>query len=89
MGIAKLGAASGDRSAADGLSNRTDSCVGVQHHRAGRSGNTNAGGAPIASAPEHSHACNDRRGHFRRCRVLPPAARLSPQVRQVNRSVAV
>ena len=52
-------------------------------------GNTSAGGARIASAPEHSHACNDRRGHFRRCRVLPPAARLSPQVRQVNRSVAV
>ena len=56
------------------------------HHRAGRSGNTNAGGAPIASAPEHSHACNDRRGHFRRCRVL-----LLPRVsaHKCDKSIAV
>ena len=40
MGIAKLGAAPGDRAVADGFSGRADACVGVRHHRAGRSGNT-------------------------------------------------
>ena len=52
-------------------------------------GNANASGAPIASAPKYNHACRDRRDHFRRRRVLSPAARLGPQVRQVDRGVAI
>ena len=42
MGVAKLGTASGDRAATDGISNSTDPRLGVRHHRAGRSRNANA-----------------------------------------------
>ena len=57
--------------------------------RAGRSRNTNAGGARIASSPEHHHAGSDRRDHFRCRRVLSPASRLSAQGRQIDCGVAV
>ena len=43
----------------------------------------------IASTPKYSHAGTDRHDHFRRCRVLSAAAPLGPQMRQIDRSVAV
>src|SRR6266576_1871935 len=88
-GIIQLGTAPGDRAATDGLSNSSDPGLGVRHHSAGCSRNASAGCARIASAQRHSHACTDRCDHFRRCRVLSAAAPLGPQVRQIDRGVAV
>ena len=61
------------------LSNRAHACLGLRHHRARRSGNANASGTASASSSQHDHACRNRRGHFRRRRVLSPAARLGAQ----------
>ena len=47
-----------------------------------------ASACPDRTSPKHNPA-HQRRDHFRRGRVLSAATRLGPQVRQVDRSVAV